>query len=55
MLESDEEAHNAFCKATRSGRSFGSEAFIDGMEFQLNQSLRLRKPDRLKKRNGERP
>ena len=55
MLENDEEAHNALRKATRSGRPFGSEAFIDKMEFQLNQSLRPRKPGRPKKETGECP
>ncbi len=50
VRENAEEADNAIRKATRTGRPFGSEAFIDGLEFQLNQSLRPRKPGRPRKK-----
>jgi len=46
ILESDEDAENTLRSATRTGRPFGSEAFIDNMEFQLKTILRPRKPGR---------
>ncbi|NOQ50846.1 MAG: transposase [Desulfuromonadaceae bacterium] len=51
MLQSNEESENILRKATRTGRPFGSETFIDKMELQLNQALRPRKPGRPKKEN----
>lgn len=53
ILYNDETAENNLRKATRSGRPFGSDRFIDQMEFQLNATLRSRKPGRPRKR-GER-
>ena len=47
-------ARLAIRKATRTGRPFGSEGFIDALEFQLNQSLRPGKPGRPRK-TGECP
>ena len=44
MRQKNEDAENSLRKATRTGRPLGSEAFIDKMEFQLNQLLRPRKP-----------
>lgn len=46
LRECDEESNNAIRKATRTGRPFGSEVFIDNLEVQLNQSLRPKKPGR---------
>jgi putative transposase len=55
MLHSDNEVNKAIRKATRTGRPFGSEEFIDNMELRLNQTLRPRKPGRPKKECGEWP
>ena len=55
MLQDNEAAENSLRMATRTGRPFGSEEFIDKMEFQLNQQLRPRKPGRPKKKTGECP
>jgi putative transposase len=54
VLDSDEEAENTLRSVTRTGRPFGSETFIDNMEFQLNAILRPRKPGRPRK-TGECP
>jgi putative transposase len=48
--ESDEETDNAIRKATRTGRIFGSESFIDRLGYQLNQTLRPKKPGRPRKK-----
>ena len=42
----DEEADEAIRKATRTGRPFGSESFVEALELRLNQSLRPGKPGR---------
>jgi len=49
LLRENEDAENHLRKATRTGRPFGSESFIDGLELKLQQSLRPRKPGRPKK------
>lgn len=54
----DEQIDNAIRKATRTGRPFGSESFIDRLELQLNQSLKPGKPGRPRKtmqKTGEFP
>lgn len=51
----DDETDNAIRRATNSGRPFGSETFIDKLEFQLNQSMKPRKPGRPRKKTGECP
>lgn len=54
----DEQIDNAIRKATRTGRPFGSESFIDRLELQLNQSLKPGKPGRPRKtmqKTGECP
>jgi len=51
----DEETDKAIRKATNSGRPFGSESFVDILEFRLNQDLKPKKPGRPKKKTGERP
>ena len=51
----DDETDNAIRRATNSGRPFGSESFIDGLEFQLNQALKPGKPGRPRKKSGECP
>lgn len=45
----DEDIDNAIRKATRTGRPFGPESFIDRLELQLNQSLKPGKPGRPRK------
>ncbi len=42
----DEETDNAIRRATRTGRPFGSESFMDMLEFRLNQALKPRKRGR---------
>jgi putative transposase len=42
-------------KATRTGRPFGSEEFIEKLEFQLNQPLKPQKVGRPRKEIGECP
>lgn len=51
----DEETDEAIRKATRTGRPFGSERFMEILEFQLNQSLKPRKPGRPRLKTGECP
>jgi len=51
----DDETDSAIRKATNSGRPFGSESFIDTLEFQLNQALKPGKPGRPRKKTGECP
>ncbi len=46
ILNSDEDAEAKLRSATRTGRPFGSENFIDNMEYQLNATLRPRRPGR---------
>ena len=53
ILNSDEDAENQLRSATRTGRLFGSESFIDNMECQLNATLRPRKPGRPRKTGDE--
>lgn len=45
----DDEADDGIRRATRTGRPFGSEQFIDQMEFSLNQRLRPGTPGRPRK------
>ena len=52
LLTEDDESDNAIRKATNSGRPFGSESFVDMLEFRLNQTLKPRKPGRPKKKTG---
>jgi putative transposase len=40
-------------RATRTGRPFGSESFIDMLELRLDQTLRPRKAGRPRKESGE--
>ena len=49
ICQSDDEAEKLLRTATRTGRPFGSESFIDGMEFLLNRTLRPRKAGSPKK------
>ncbi len=42
----DRKTDNAIRRATRTGRAFGSESFIDMLGFRLNQSLKPGKPGR---------
>jgi len=49
----DTETDRAIRKATRCGRPFGSESFIDMLEFRLNQQLKPKKPGRPCTKTGE--
>lgn len=51
----DAEADNAIRRATRTGRPFGSESFIDMLELRLNQALKPRKPGRPRTKNTRSP
>jgi putative transposase len=51
----DEKANAMIRKATRTGRPFGSEKFIDTLEARLHQPLRPRKPGRPAKKFGDSP
>jgi len=51
----DDSADEAIRKATRTGRPFGSETFVEALEVRLNQSLRPKKPGRPLKKTGECP
>ena len=51
----DEETDRAIRSATRCGRPFGSESFIDMLEFRLNQPLKPKKPGRPCTKTGECP
>ena len=51
----DEKANAMIRKATRTGRPFGSEKFIDALEARLHQPLRPRKPGRPAKKFADSP
>ena len=51
----DEGADNTIRRATRTGRPFGSESFVDMLEFRLNQTLKPRKRGRPHGKKGECP
>lgn len=51
----DEGLDDAIRKATRTGRPFASEGFIDSLEFRLHQSLKPKKPGRPRTKTGECP
>jgi len=51
----DGETDNAIRRATRTGRPFGSENFINMLEFRLNQPLKPRTPGRPRMKIGECP
>ncbi|RII31168.1 MAG: transposase [Geobacter sp.] len=55
FVAEDEETDNAIRRATRTGRPFGSESFVDLLEFQLQQPLKAKKRGRPYKINGECP
>ena len=55
IVAEDEETDNAIRRATRTGRPFGSESFVDLLEFQLQQPLKAKKRGRPYKTNGECP
>jgi REP-associated tyrosine transposase len=55
VREEDEETDNAIRRATRTGRPFGTEQFIDQLEFRLNQPLRPGKPGRPRSKTGKCP
>ena len=51
----DEKANAMIRRATRTGRPYGSEKFIDALEARLHQPLRPRKPGRPAKKFGDSP
>jgi putative transposase len=51
----DEETDYAIRRATRTGHPFGSETFMDMLEFRLNQTLKPRKRGRPHGKKGECP
>lgn len=57
VTKTDLDTDNAIRKATSTGRPFGSELFIDEMEFKLKRTLRPQKPGRPRKtiKTGECP
>ena len=55
MLQDGKQGESLLRKATRTGRPFGSEGFIQKMELQLNQALMPRKPGRPRRKTGECP
>jgi putative transposase len=55
VLAENDGMDDAIRKATRTGRPFGSEAFIERLEFHLNQLLKPQKVGRPRKKIGECP
>ena len=53
--EEDEETDNAIRRATSTGRSLGSESFVDLLEFQLQQPLKDKRRRLPYKTNGDVP
>jgi len=49
VRDEDKETDNAIRRATRTGRPYGTDQFIDQLELRLNQPLRPRKPGRPQK------
>jgi putative transposase len=49
LLQRDDKTESDLRRATRTGRPFGSEVFIDAMELKLNARLKARKPGRPRK------
>lgn len=52
LVTEDEETDNAIRRATRTGRPFGSEDFVNLLEFQMKQPLKAKKRGRPFKTNG---
>ena len=55
VLAEDEKMNEAIRKATRTGRPFGSEWFVEMLESQVQQTLRPNKVGRPRKEIGECP
>jgi len=55
IREEDEETDNAIRRATRTGRPFGTDHFIDQLEYRLNKPLRPGKPGRPHAKTGKCP
>jgi len=53
VREQDEEADEAIRRATKTGRPFGTEQFIDHLEFRLSKALRPGKPGRPRIKTGK--
>lgn len=51
----DEKVNAMIRRATRTGRPYGSEKFIDALEARLHQPLRPKKPGRPAKKYGKSP
>jgi putative transposase len=52
VSKDDEATDNSIRRATRTGRPFGSESFVDMLEFRLNLSLKPGKPGRPTSKTG---
>lgn len=50
VMDENDEMDEAIRKATRTGRPFGSENFVDMLEIQLHQTLRPRRAGRPRKK-----
>jgi putative transposase len=55
VLDENDEVDEAIRKATRTGRPFGSESFVDMLEIRLNQTFRPKRAGRPRKKYGECP
>ena len=49
VRDEDEETEDAIRRATRTGRPYGTDQFIDQLEFRLDQPLRPKKSGRPRK------
>lgn len=50
VMTDDTEQNNAIRKATRMGRPFGTESFVDTLEYDLNRTVRAQKAGRPRKK-----
>ncbi len=49
VITDDTEQNTAIRKATRTGRPYGSECFVDTLEYELNRTVRVKKAGRPRK------
>jgi len=55
VREEDDESDKAIRRATKTGRLFGTDQFIDHLEFRLTKPLRPGKPGHPRIKTGKRP
>jgi putative transposase len=53
VLDENDEVDEAIRKATRTGRPFGSDSFVEMLEIRLNQTFRPKRAGRPRKKYGE--